>query len=283
MLGALLFVGQQFDRQGGVLLRCHTTLARAGDRPHRDAFALEADQNLRRGADDVVVLEIEIEHVGRRVQAAQRAVERQRAGAERLGHALREHDLHDVALGNVILGLAHGLLESGLAEHRHGRLGIDRLFARQADRRAQFLQQFLEARPRLLVGTGEARFGINDQRQLARQVVDDGDFLGEQQADVRRADFIRIVGPRQARLDIAHGVVAEAADQAAAEARQAARRRHPEALHVVADEVERIGVVLALGDAVAGQHQHLVAIDDDARRCRQADDRIAPETLAALH
>ena len=47
----------------------------------------------------------------------------------------------------------------------------------------------------------------------------------------------------QLRLDVAHGVVAEVAGQAAAEARQAGPQRHLEALLVGGDEVQRIAVV----------------------------------------
>ena len=72
-------------------------------------------------------------------------------------------------------------------------------------------------------------------------------------------------GAGQAGFDVAHGVVAETADQTAAETRQAAGGGRGSAA-CTADEVERIGVVLALGDAVAGEHQHLVAIDHDAGR-----------------
>jgi hypothetical protein len=53
-------------------------LAGAGDRPHGDVAVLEAHQDLRRGADHLEVLEVEEEHVGRRVEAADRPVQRQR-------------------------------------------------------------------------------------------------------------------------------------------------------------------------------------------------------------
>ena len=222
VLGAFLLVGQQFGSQCGILFRRGAALAGTGDWADGDAVAFEADEDFRRSADDMEILEIEVEHVGRRVQAAQRAVERHRAGVERLGHALREDDLHDVAFGDVVLGFEYGLLERCFAEGGNGRprsgpavrLGMHNW-------RAQLAEQFLQACPRLLVGAGEAGFGIDDQRQLAGDVVDDGDFLGEQQADVRRADVVRFVGAGQLGFDIAHGVVAEAADQAAAEARQA--------------------------------------------------------------
>jgi D-serine deaminase-like pyridoxal phosphate-dependent protein len=96
----------------------------------------------------------------------------------------------------------------------------------------------------------------------------------------RSSGFLRA---RQAGFDIADGVIAEATDQTTAEARQAGGRRGAKALHVLADEVERVGVVFAFGDAIAVENQYLMRIDDDPRRTGQADDRVAAKALAALH
>ena len=79
-----------------------------------------------------------------------------------------------VALGDVALGLLHRLLERRLAEHRHGRFGTRRRFGRNGHRLTQFGEQFLEPGARFLIGAGETGFGIDNQRQLAGQVVDDG-------------------------------------------------------------------------------------------------------------
>jgi hypothetical protein len=162
----------------------------------------------------VEVLEVEIEHVGRRVEAAQRAVQRQRAGGEGLAHALRQHDLHDVAVDDVLLGAAHRVLEGLLAEARHRRARTRRGLRGSAPARAGG-RAVREALLRALVGAGHLGLGIHDQGQLAGEVVDDGDFFGQQQQDVGRAEGVGLVGLRQLGLDVAHGVVAEAADQAA--------------------------------------------------------------------
>jgi hypothetical protein len=63
-------------------------------------------------------------------------------------------------------------------------------------------------------------------------------------------------------LDVAHGVVAEIADQPAAEARQLRVLRHPEALDVGMDERERVSVLrfvqhAAAADLGAGDSPHL--------------------------
>jgi hypothetical protein len=128
VLGTFLFVGQQLGGEGLIFREGNAAPAGAGDRPHGHRVALEADQDLRRGANDVEVLEVEIEHVRRRIERAQRAVQRHRAGGERFAHALRQDDLHDVAFGDVALGLDHRLLELRFTEHRRRRLRGLRLF-----------------------------------------------------------------------------------------------------------------------------------------------------------
>jgi hypothetical protein len=75
-----------------------------------------------------------------------------------------------------------------------------------------------------------------------------------------------LLGLGQARLDVAHGVVAEAAHQAAGKARQVVARRHLDAVHELGDEVERVAVVAALDQAVVGEQQHRVAMHLDAGR-----------------
>jgi hypothetical protein len=110
---------------------------------------------------------------------------------------------------------------------RSGRLRRRGPLGRHRDRLAQPGQQFLQPRLGALVGAGHAGLGVHHQRQLAGEVVDDGDLLGEQQQDVGRAELVGFLRLGQLRLDVAHRVVAEAADQAAAEARQAGARRQP--------------------------------------------------------
>jgi hypothetical protein len=144
-------------------------------------------------------------------------------------------------------------------------------------------EQFPEPGLRLLVGAGNAGLGIDDQRQLARKVVDHRNFFGKQQDDVGNSEVVRFLRARQPGFDIADGVIAEATDQATAEAWQTGGRSGAKALHVLADEVERVGVVFAFGDAIAVQHQHLMRIDHDPRRTGKTDDRVTAKALAALH
>ena len=110
MLGALLGVGQQ--------LGSPAPRPRAGVAPRRRVPAIgrmvtvssrNADQDFRAGADDLEVREVEIEQEGRGIDAAQRAVERERRQGEGRLEALRQHDLEDVAGADVVLRLQSGL------------------------------------------------------------------------------------------------------------------------------------------------------------------------------
>src|SRR3989304_4947817 len=71
--------------------------------------------------------------------------------------------------------------------------------------------------------------GTTRQRELAGQVVDDREFLRQQQQDVGRADGIGFVRPGKPPLDVAHRVVAEVTDESPAEARQTGLRSRFEA------------------------------------------------------
>ena len=95
---------------GAVLLRCEQPLGvagaglrRAGDRVQARARALGLDERLRRGADQGQVAELEQEEVGRRVDAAERPVELERARGGRALGALGEDDLEGVAGADVLL------------------------------------------------------------------------------------------------------------------------------------------------------------------------------------
>src|SRR5947207_14690313 len=86
----------------------------------------------------------------------------------------------------------------------------------------------------------------------------------------------------EARLDMANCVTGEITGPAAAEARQARQRRCAKALHVIAQEQERIAVE-TLHDSTAVLHVNVTAAHADANLRRQADEGIAAEPLSADH
>ena len=84
-------------------------------------------------------------------------------------------------------------------------------------------------------------------------------------------------------LDAAHGVVAEVADEPAGHARQPRDVGYAVVAQACRDPVERVDVVVALDRLAVADHAELARPHLDARRARQADDRVAAPLLAAVH
>src|SRR5690606_25966074 len=92
------------------------TLACASQRTDGDLSALFAlvrnvflaHQNFWRGAYNLEVVEVPVVHIGRWVERAQSAVQRQRRIAEGLGNDLPHLYLHEVASHDVVFGFAYG-------------------------------------------------------------------------------------------------------------------------------------------------------------------------------
>src|SRR4051794_5077025 len=96
VLGALLLVGEQLLADAAVLLERRAARARAGDRARGHAVAHHGDERLRRRADDLEVLEVQVVHVRRRVDRSQAAVDRERLETDVRAPALRRDDLEGV-------------------------------------------------------------------------------------------------------------------------------------------------------------------------------------------
>src|SRR6266851_3575261 len=105
VLRPFLEVTEQLFFQPRIFLRCGATTPGARERPRLDALALDLYELLGRRPDDVAVAtEREKEHVRRRVDRAQTAVDVEWAGREMLAKALRNHDLEGVAGVDVLAG-----------------------------------------------------------------------------------------------------------------------------------------------------------------------------------
>ncbi len=111
VFGALLLVAFQFFGEPQILVVVGAARSRAGD---RDAFrraAFDADQHLRRRADDRQRAHAHEIHVRRRVHVAERAVDGERIGGDVGFEALRQDGLVDVAGSDVLLDRADSSLE----------------------------------------------------------------------------------------------------------------------------------------------------------------------------
>ena len=75
VLGAFLRVALEVLGESRILSIIAAAAARAGNRVRVDRIACDLDEHLRRSADELDGAEVEVEHVGRRIDLAQAAVE----------------------------------------------------------------------------------------------------------------------------------------------------------------------------------------------------------------
>ncbi|MNH04865.1 hypothetical protein D3C79_641710 [compost metagenome] len=128
-----------------------------------------------------------------------------------------------------------------------------------------------------------SRVDQHDGVHLARQVVEHHHRVGHHQQDIRHAQRVRVGAGAQALFHIAHAVVAEVADQAAVEARQA--RDIGDLVTVLEgfDESQRVFDILAFHLHAILQDADVVAVHTHHGARRQADHRVTAPLLAALH
>jgi hypothetical protein len=194
VLGPLLGIGQQLVTQGHVLGRRGPAAAGSSQGPDLDLAAVQANQNLGRGAGHHRLGKFQVEHVGRRVGHAQHAVDVEGVDlAARHIEALRVHHLKGVPGPDVFLDLGHPGQVVGLAGARGGRqdrLGPDvQIQRRQAlGRRGQALADLVHLGAGLVVGLARILFrhvDRGDDLQRAAQVVEHHHGVGQGESTCR--------------------------------------------------------------------------------------------------
>ena len=183
---------------------------------------------------------------------------------------LRDHRLDDVALGDVALGRLDGLqvvLVRPVRLDRLPRRPVERRVGQRGERRREALREALDLRDRRVVGRVHIAVEacVRDHLDRVQHVVEDQQRVREHQPGLGHAQRVRL-RLRHA-LEVADRLVADVADGAAVEARQAGRRDRAELGDFVLDHAQRIAV--------------LVMQRADAVRLR-ADERVASHALAAL-
>ena len=171
VLGDFFRIGQQFRGKLRVFFRCSTTGTRASQWSdnHFSAFGnvFLPDQNFRRRSDNVLVVEMIIIKIGRRIQRSQGTVKGQRRIGERFLQALCEHDLHAVAVGNVFSGSFYGsqkIFFFEVPDHVGTAAAVHcRCNGGFVEHGTQLTQALSGLRIRFRAG----RVGINDQVELA--------------------------------------------------------------------------------------------------------------------
>src|SRR5438105_3413511 len=156
---------------------------------------------------------------------------------------------------------------------------ISRSFSGVAQLRAQLLQAAIRAR----IGPGLRRVRVDDEVDLSRQVVDDRELLGKQQADFRKSERIGFRLSAQPALDVAHGVVAEVAREAAGEAQARGEGGGAKRREVVVDVLQRIVERALLHEPAVARKRHAITRDLETLARGKPHDRVAPEALAADH
>ena len=294
MLGALLGVVHQFllDRQ--IALGRGAARACAGQWADRDLLCgltimfdrLLTHQDFWRSAHHMEIAKVVVVHVGAGVQRTQRAVQRQWRFGVALLDALAHLHLHEVTAGDQLLGLINRPQIISLGEISFRRVAFGLAYHRRADRVLQLILEPTKPALGVGIGLGLARVGVDDQVELARQVVDDGQLLTLQQQDVGAAEGVGRAAVRQLLLDMAHRVITEITGQTAAKTRQTGTQGYLEALLVGGDKVQRI--------AAGALHHHAVAhhlgfgvgaetTGAQQRARRQADKAVAAKALTADH
>ena len=220
-----------------------------------------------------------------RVQAPDRAVQRDRGRRERRRQALRRHHLHGVARRDVVLDAVHRGAEFLLREAGDEAAvpaAAPRPRRRHPQRLAQLRLDGVEPLARALQVRRRRRVGVHAERERGAQVVEHDQLVGAHQQDVGRAERVGLAALEPG-LEIPHAVVAEVPDQAAGQARQAGHGLVAETRGVLAQPRQRVGELGGLDDTALAPHLGAAAMDAQDFAARQADEGVAPETLAALH
>ena len=181
MLGDLLGVRQQIGFQRLIFLGSGTALAGPRDGTDRHPTLFGPGQNFRRRTGNMEVVQIQIEHVGRRIQVTQGAVQIHGRRLERTAHALGRYHLHHITGKNVLANLLHPGLELLLRKlaleialvHRIAIHGM--FWLRQ--RRAQLLFQGFQASLRLFRSPFGCGVHMHNQIESTTQVVEHHHFF----------------------------------------------------------------------------------------------------------
>ena len=245
--------------------------------------ALDPHQHLGGRADDAARPAAHEEHVRRRVDVAEGAIDGERVGANLGLESLRQHHLVDVAGGDVRLGGADrrlvlflGLVRrqdqrTVLAPGRHRQRPLELLLDKRdlgAGELIQRLEILVAADPR-----------VGDDQDAVLHVVEGQHGVEEHERGVV-AGTPRAVGAGGGRLEPGRGLVAEVADCPAGEARQPGHERRLVLRH---QRPQRIGVRAVEHRRLAGPfHRHHAAGRAQHQERVLTEERVAADVLAAF-
>ena len=272
MFGGLFRVSEKRLLVGQVVLHGRAARQRAGDRPQRRGTAVQPDERLGRRAGDLQIAEIEEEHVRRRVQQAQRTVHLERGDVRLAAEQHRQHDLVDVARGDVLLAGVHALGEFLL---RQARLrGRDRHLVTVSRHRASQLADDLGAqRLALVFGT------IVQQRDAPCDVIKDEQRLRRHERGIGDARLLFRVD-RQL-LEQAHDIVTRDADETARKRQVIRRLRHRGFGKRFPQRIEVFALV-GRSRPFLTRYGERDAVHANLERFTETEERVARQALAPL-
>ena len=284
VLGALLFVALELFGQPHVFFVAASARPRPRNRMRLDPRTFDAHEHLRRRADHRHAAHSDEIHVRRRVHVAQRAVNGEWIGGYVGLEPLRQHDLIDVARGDVLLGRAHLLFEllarvirRDLEAVRRVALGFRQvafqLALEELNLRARELIQRLE-----IVVRGDPRIG--DDQDPVLHVVEREDGVEQHEPGlIRSVDAGAEIAEH--RLEPRGGAVPEIADRAARESRKLGHEGRSEIRHQTAQRVDERAIARARLAATLDGRLPVARAQNQERIL--AEERIAAHVLAALH
>ena len=236
---------------------------------------------------------VQVVHVRRRVDETQHAVHVERVDRLDEVEALREHDLKDVAVEDVLLGGVHRLRPRGPLEvaaqlGKLVELTVGREGRRVGQWSAEIRNRVVEARDRAVVhrvdgrrvGVGRRVHVLDEVHPLA-VMVERRDTPGE---GTHRVGKPHVVGRRRTHvLDLPHRVVTHPTHDAAVKWRQVGQGRRAVAREQRVEQYERAAVV---GNAVGRRPSEpfdLPAPSDEGARRVAAEEREAAPAFRVLH
>ena len=227
VLGAFLRIGEQFRREPVVLLGRLAARTRARDGADLHLALLAADMQFRRRADERHAAELEDEHVGRRIDQPQRAVEIDRRMASNGTSKRCDGTTWKMSPARMYSCIASVIATYSsrvmLIDGSSGWTSVKTGSRRPGTARARRDSSSLDLGDGLVVGAiGVGRIGdvrVGDDFDPAFEVIENQQRVGDEEIGVGHVEVV-LFRARHGRLELGDGLEAEIADRAAVEERQ---------------------------------------------------------------
>ena len=297
VLGPFLGVRLQVGLQGRVLFWGAPPRPGACDGSGFGHAVPQTDQHLRRRADKAYprpAPQVQVEHVGGRIEATQHPVDAQRMGAGGAGEPLGKYHLEDVAGRDVFLGPPHHGLEGFLREvGAPGFAFLERWDGgRSRQGGIQAAEQVLHAGfgpgAGVFQGLTFPGFGQHEGQYVATYVVKGQEHFRDDQPGPGQVQVV--LGLLGQAFEEADHIVGPVAHPTAVEGRQVGGGQAQERLHLqgLGDLTQHVQWVLAWGKgeaprAVRREELHAVGEDPGLKARAQSKEGIAANVGGLLH